>query len=212
MNSLPDFLIDRYKEWRTETYNNQKSLLKKLNKEGQNPKFMIISCCDSRVLESNIFKIREGEFFIHKNIANIVPAYNPKKKEQVTLAAVEYAVKVLRVEHIIILGHSNCGGVNQAYKVFSSQNENKYDFIDNCIEDLKKPYLNVQDKLLDKKNLHLLEKESIKNSISNLLTFPIINKLSNNSKIFLHGLWYEIGEGELFYLDNNTQVFNKLIY
>ena len=77
---------------------------------------MIITCCDSRILENTIFGGGVGDYFIHRNIANIVPSKNDKYQNIQTLSAIEYALKVLKIQNLIILGHSNCGGVAYSYK------------------------------------------------------------------------------------------------
>jgi carbonic anhydrase len=81
---------------------------------------MVISCCDSRVHVTSIFGADEGEFFIHRNIANLVPPYNPDGEYHGTSAAVEYAVTSLGVAHIVVLGHSNCGGVKGCHDMCSA--------------------------------------------------------------------------------------------
>ena len=108
---LPSYLIQRFQGWRATTYQDNKAWYRRLAEAGQMPRAMIISCCDSRVHVTSIFGADEGEFFIHRNIANLVPPFNPDGQYHGTSAAVEYAVTALRVAHIVVLGHSNCGGV-----------------------------------------------------------------------------------------------------
>ena len=114
---LPEFLVSRYKKWKSTSYLKNLKYFKKLVSIGQNPSSMIISCCDSRVHATSIFGADEGEFFIHRNIANLVPPYSAEDKYQATSAALEYAIKELKIKHLIILGHSDCGGI---------KNESKY--------------------------------------------------------------------------------------
>ena len=113
---LPNYFIDRYKDWKHNTFPNNENLFKTLEKKGQRPKAMIISCCDSRVNPNSIFKAKEGDFFIHRNIANLIPSYNAKKINYETLAAIEYATNTLSISNIIVLGHSCCGGIDYANK------------------------------------------------------------------------------------------------
>ena len=81
MMSLPEFLIDRYKDWKDNSFQNEKKLYEEAEINGQKPKALIISCCDSRVDGNLIFRGKIGEFFIHRNIANLVPSYNSVKKK-----------------------------------------------------------------------------------------------------------------------------------
>ena len=94
---LPDFLIDRYIDWKNNYFEKNKLLYKKTVSEGQKPKVMVISCCDSRVQATSIFGSNIGEFFVHRNIANLVPPYNLGEENSGTSSAIEYAVKTLKV-------------------------------------------------------------------------------------------------------------------
>ncbi|MEL6296925.1 MAG: carbonic anhydrase, partial [Pseudomonadota bacterium] len=108
---LPAFLLQRYQGWKATTYTENSAWYRRLATEGQRPRAMVISCCDSRVNVTSIFGADQGEFFIHRNIANLVPPYEPDGDHHGTSAAVEYAVNVLQVAHLVVLGHSLCGGV-----------------------------------------------------------------------------------------------------
>ena len=108
---LPSYLLQRYHGWKATTYSENQAWYRRLASEGQRPRAMVISCCDSRVHVTSIFGADQGEFFIHRNIANLVPPYEPDGDHHGTSAAVEYAVRVLKVSNLMILGHSNCGGI-----------------------------------------------------------------------------------------------------
>ena len=114
---LPNYLINRYKDWKVTEYDKNKVWYIKIAIEGQNPKAMVISCCDSRIHVTSMFGADKGEFFIHRNIANLVPPYNPDGDHHGTSAAVEYAVKTLNISNIMILGHSHCGGIASGYNL-----------------------------------------------------------------------------------------------
>ncbi|MCL4676266.1 MAG: carbonic anhydrase, partial [Pararhodobacter sp.] len=114
MNSarkLPSYLVNRFRGWHATSYVENKSWFRHLANEGQHPRSMLIACCDSRVHVTAIFGADQGEFFIHRNIANLVPPFSPSGDHHGTSAAVEYAVTALNVAHLIVVGHSNCGGV-----------------------------------------------------------------------------------------------------
>lgn len=111
VKSLPDYLLERYKAWKTYEFPDNRDLFRKLAIEGQTPRAMVIACCDSRVAIEAVFGQQVGEVFVHRNIANLVPPYTPDGQHHGTAAAVEFAVKFLHVRHIIVMGHSNCGGV-----------------------------------------------------------------------------------------------------
>ena len=213
INFLPTYLVENYKKWKLGEYEEDKLWYKKIASEGQNPKSMIISCCDARVHVTSIFGAEKGEFFIHRNIANLVPPYNPKGDHHGTSAALEYAVKMLNVKNIIILGHSQCGGIDSGYKACSNNIAAKDTiFINKWLNILEPAYkkilksniLNYQD------GVNKLEKESIKTSIDNLVEFPFIKNLLKEKKIQLHGLWHDIGSGNLEALDPISLKFIKI--
>ena len=116
---LPSYLVQRFHGWKATAYQDNKAWYRRLAASGQHPRAMVISCCDSRVHVTSIFGADEGEFFIHRNIANLVPPYNPDGERHGTSAAVEYAVTALGVAHIVVLGHSNCGGVKGCHDMCS---------------------------------------------------------------------------------------------
>ena len=104
VKSLPPYLLDRYKHWKIHEFPRNRDLFRKLAIEGQNPRAMVIACCDSRVAVGPVFGQQVGELFVHRNIANLVPPYAPDRHHQGTAAAVEYAVRFLKVHHIIVKG------------------------------------------------------------------------------------------------------------
>jgi carbonic anhydrase len=111
VKSLPDYLRERYDHWKQSSFPRHSDWFKKLAIEGQHPKAMVVACCDSRVAVTSVFGQRTGELFVHRNIANLVPPYTPDGKHHGTGAALEFAVTALKVEHILVMGHSQCGGV-----------------------------------------------------------------------------------------------------
>ncbi|MDA9748778.1 hypothetical protein N9U75_01345 [Pelagibacteraceae bacterium] len=204
--SLPDFLIKGYKDWKDNIFQEKEKIFKELLQNGQKPKAMVISCCDSRVDPNKIFNANEGDIFIHRNIANLVPHFNLKKINFETLAAVEYAINSLKISNIIILGHSNCGGIKRAYEVFSAKKQNNNLFIDNWIKIIKPAYKNISKNENNKNQIKFLEQQSIKNSISNLLSFPNISNLVIKNKLKIFGIYFDLETGNLMnYNDTNNQ-------
>ena len=165
---------------------------------------MIISCCDSRVHVTSIFGSDAGEFFIHRNIANLVPPFKKDQDYHGTSAAIEYAVKTLKIPHIIVLGHSTCGGVKSSVEYFSGINSELYEdsnFVASWLEILRPSFEKIPKKFTLEDKIKNLEKQTVLTSIENLTTFPFISKAIKNETISLHGLWHDIGSGELMYFD-----------
>ena len=142
---LPSYLVKRYQGWKATSYADNKVWYRRLADEGQHPRAMVISCCDSRVHVTSIFGADQGEFFIHRNIANLVPPYAPDGDHHGTSAAVEFAVTSLKVAHLIVLGHSNCGGVHGCYDMCSGnapELEKKSSFVGRWM-DILRPGFNM---------------------------------------------------------------------
>lgn len=209
---LPAYLINRYHGWKATTYTENRSWYRRLAEDGQRPRAMVISCCDSRVHVTSIFGADQGEFFIHRNIANLVPPYNPDGEYHGTSAAVEYAVTSLKVAHLIVLGHSGCGGVDGCYDMCSGhapELEKSSSFIGRWMEILRPGFdrLPAGD---DATRRAALEKEAVRVSLENLLTFPFVRAAIDDERLTLHGLWNHIGEGSLEMLDAATDTFDPI--
>ena len=210
IKSIPEKLINRYKDWKKTGFEEHRDWYETVAKVGQNPLAMVISCCDSRVHATSIFGADPGEFFIHRNIANLIPPYNPDGDHHGTSAAIEFAILSLAVSHIIILGHSGCGGIKNGYHLCKGDKKNTdLVFVNKWLNILKPAYdtllVNGDDSLMIKK----LEKESIKTSIKNLLDFPFIQNALQSEKLEIHGLWHNIRSGELEMLDSETMNFKS---
>ena len=205
----PKFLIDRYKKWKSFKYLKNDVQFKKLASFGQSPSTMVISCCDSRIHATSIFGADEGEFFIHRNIANLVPPYSPDGENHGTSAAIEYAIKELKVQHLIILGHKDCGGIKYGLNMHSSSENTNYEFINKWLSILKPVYNKIQKNVSEQKQINQLEQESIKASINNLFSFPFIKKAIEENSLSIYGLIHDIGSGNLKYLNPITEDFEN---
>ena len=207
---LPSYLVQRYHGWKATTYAENKAWYRRLADDGQRPRAMVISCCDSRVHVTSIFGADQGEFFIHRNIANLVPPYSPDGDHHGTSAAVEYAVTALNVAHIIVLGHSNCGGVNSCHDMCSGQApelEEKTSFIGRWMDILRPGFERVSGITDPAEQRQALEKQAVLVSLENLMTFPFVQRAVEREDMTLHGLWTDIGEGGLHQFDPATSAF-----
>ncbi|KGM50299.1 carbonic anhydrase [Pseudooceanicola atlanticus] len=197
---LPSYLVQRFHGWQATTFSENHAWYKRLADEGQRPRAMVISCCDSRVHVTAIFGADQGEFFIHRNIANLVPPYEPDGNQHGTSAAVEYAVTALKVAHIVIVGHSNCGGVRGCHDMCSGhapELEEKSSFVGRWMDILRPGYERVKDIEDETTRVRALEKEAVLTSLQNLMTFPFVDEAVKKGDLSLHGLWNDIGEGQL---------------
>ncbi len=184
-------LSSGFGRFRKKYFGKKSTLFKELNK-GQRPKTLVISCCDSRVDPAIMFDCRPGELFIVRNVANLVPSYNPDGGVHGVSAALEFAVCNLKVENIVVLGHSQCGGI------MALLGKNSGEFISPWMETAqiaKKEALAIskgQSKKVRQKNC---EYAAIKLSYANLLTFPWINERINKGQLTLLAWYFDLGKG-----------------
>ena len=207
---LPAYLVQRYHGWKATQFAENHAWYRRLADEGQRPRAMVISCCDSRVHVTSIFGADQGEFFIHRNIANLVPPYEPDGNQHGTSAAVEYAVTALKVAHVIVLGHSQCGGVQGCFDMCEGRApalEDKTSFVGRWMDILRPGYETVK----DSGNMPTaLEKEAVVVSLRNLMTFPFVKESVDSGALTLHGLWTDIGEGGLECYDPKSGAFHPI--
>lgn len=197
---LPSYFIQRYHGWKATSYAENQGRYRHLAAEGQHPRAMVVSCCDSRVHVTSIFGADQGEFFIHRNIANLVPPYEPGGHHHGTSAAIEYAVRFLKVAHVIVLGHSNCGGVQGCLDMCQGKApelEESNSFVGRWLDVLRPRYDMVADLEDPDEQARVLEKQSVLVSLENLMSFPVVRDCVEQGMLSLHGLWMDIGEGGL---------------
>jgi len=191
-------LLDGFQRFRKKYFEEQPELYRQLVTEGQFPKTIIIACCDSRVHPVQILDTRPGDIFVVRNVANLVPPCVDDGKTHGTSAALEFAVKHLQVEHVVILGHGHCGGIKSLME--GSHYSKDYRFID--------PWMQIatpaREKVLKEfpeadfsEQCRRCESESIKISMENLLSFPWIKKRVDVGELSVHGLYFDIESGEL---------------
>ncbi len=202
---IPKFLIERYQFWKKNTFEDYKNIYEQASKIAQKPIAMIITCCDSRILENTMFGGNVGDYFIHRNIANIVPSKNDKDQNIQTISAIEYALKVLKIPNLIILGHSNCGGVEYSYKtLLDKKNINDFEYINKWTSCLQNSYNNIPQDIPETEKITFFEQENVKQSIKNLREYDFIDKSITENKLNVVGLWYQINSGLIKFLDNNN--------
>ncbi|WP_317056782.1 carbonic anhydrase [Roseovarius rhodophyticola] len=197
---LPSYLVQRYQGWKATKYKDNQAWYRHLAHEGQHPRAMVICCCDSRVHVTAVFGADQGEFFLHRNIANLVPPFTEDGAQHGTSAAVEYAVTALKVAHVIVLGHSNCGGVRGCESMCSGEApelEGKTSFVGRWMDILRPGYDRVKDIEDKEKRIAELEKQAVIVSLENLMSFPFVRDGIAEGTLTVHGLWHDIGEGEI---------------
>ncbi len=192
-----DHLIKGYRRFRTELWSRERERFETLSREGQRPRTLIIACSDSRVDPQMIFGARPGEFFVIRNVANLVPPYAPDGAYHGTSAAIEFAVRALKVQHIVVLGHAQCGGIQALLE--GTPPEAK-EFVEPWIH-IADPALARAEKAADPAERQLLcEYEAVRVSLSNLMTFPWVRSPVEAGELKLHGCHFGIVDGLLTWL------------
>jgi carbonic anhydrase len=208
---VPEFteLLNGYHRFRSGSYIEQKSRYDLLSSEGQAPPVMIVSCCDSRVDPATIFDTVPGQVFALRNVANLVPPYQPDNNLHGASAAIEFGVTGLNVSHIIVLGHGQCGGIRAALEAAENSSD-EGGFVGNwmSIIDDARNYVLKQN---DPNPQLLLEMEAIKISMANLRSFPYVRDRELNGTLKLHGAFFAIADGVLHILDETSGKFEPQI-
>lgn len=210
---LPRYLSQRYHGWRATSFAENAGWYRRLADEGQRPRAMVVSCCDSRVHINSMFGTDTGEIFIHRNIANLVPPFAPDGEHRGTSAAVEYAVVHLKVAHLIVLGHSTCGGVRgcaDMCKGHAPDMDGPESFIGKWLGILRPAFEQVKHIADADEQARALEMEGVKISVANLLSFPYVRDGAAAGTLSIHGLWHDLAQGQLYQLDGKTDAFSPI--
>src|SRR5215469_16972085 len=210
MHTFPKSLLDGYRTFTTERLPTEQSRYRELSVRGQSPEVMVIGCCDSRVSPEVIFDAGPGELFVVRNIANLVPVYQPDSGAHGVSAALEYAVSVLNIKHIVVLGHTQCGGI----RAFVDKIEplSPGDFIGKWMAMFIKPGEIVEQRSHESMQdfVTRIEKAAVFRSLENLQTFPFVRSRIEQGELQLHGAYFGVAEGSLFVLDKETKQFKSV--
>jgi carbonic anhydrase len=212
MSSFPEKLADRYRRFHHRHFLPKAEEYEELAAYGQSPEAMVISCSDSRVDPETIFSAMPGELFVVRNVANLVPPYETGGKFHGVSSAIEFAVLNLRIKHIIVMGHSSCGGVKAALDQ-SAAKQTEAQFISrwmSMLDDARLRIVAAHQMSPQHEKQAALEKEGIKTSIRHLRTFPFVADAENKGRIALHGAYFDIATGTLSVLNHSRGEFYPL--
>jgi carbonic anhydrase len=209
---MMDKLIEGFQRFRRTSFAQNRTLFESLAQQGQTPKVLLIGCSDSRVDPAIIFDAQPGEMFVLRNVANLIPPYAPDTGHHGTSAALEFAVRCLEVEHVVVLGHARCGGVRA---MLEGQAAEQTDFIKGWICIAR----SARDRALAltlsagqpiESARRMCEQETVAISLANLMTFPWVRERVEQSRLALHGWFYNIEEGKLSRLDPMSNTFQEV--
>lgn len=209
---MPEFahLLEGYRRFRADGYPRQRARYDQLVEEGQSPKLMIIACSDSRVDPAQIFDVDPGEIFVVRNVAALVPPYETTPGHHGVSAAIEFAVQMLEVKQIVVMGHGMCGGCKAALtEGFHGSNHGEGGFIADWISMLDEARLPVAQRFgtEGREAERAMELAAVRLSIRNLLTFPFVREKIEAGSLKLRGAFFAISEGVLYHLDEEADDF-----
>ena len=209
---MPEFarLLEGYQRFRDSGYQVQRDRYDQLAREGQAPELLVIACSDSRVDPAQIFDVTPGEIFVIRNVAALVPPFETTPGLHGVSAALEFAVQILKVRQIVVLGHGMCGGCSASLtQVLHGARPGEGGFIANWISMLD----GVRDDIAEAHGTtgrdaeRAMEHAAVKVSLANLRTFPCVQEKESSREIALHGAYFSISEGVLHILDEETGAF-----
>jgi carbonic anhydrase len=197
-----DRLVEGYRRFRAEVWPAQHARYESLSTKGQSPETLVISCSDSRVDPQTVFGAAPGELFVVRNVAGLVPVYQPDANYHGTSAAIEYAVRVLKVARVAVLGHRQCGGVQAMVEGAPAE-----------ARDFVEPWMSMARSVLDHLQdrnapdvLNCCEVEVVRLSLANLMTFPWLAERVEAGNLILAGFRFEILTGILERLEGDHMV------
>lgn len=210
-------LISGYREFKKNYLAEENKEWLKVAGEKQEPKVMMIACSDSRVHPAILTRTALGELFMIRNVANVVPPFEEGGGENTyhgTSAAIEFAVNHLKVEHIIVMGHSGCGGIGALMDRSITKDSAGYSFI--------KPWMNIVHEASEfteqeiqttsaGKRASLCEQRAILISLENLDSFPWVKEGINKGSLQLHGWYFDIGSGILSEYNTEKEQFVEVV-
>ena len=207
---LPAQLVEGYAGFRANRLQEEQGRFRHLAEEGQKPPVLLIGCCDSRVSPEVIFDAGPGEIFVVRNIAALVPPFTGDAERQETSAAIEYAVMALRVAHIVVMGHAQCGGIrayaqgqDQSFQPLSPADfVGKWKTLIQAAAERIGPPTGDFDHYCES-----LSYASIIQGIANLRTYPWLKALEDAGRLSLHGAYFGVANGRMTALDEATGRF-----
>lgn len=186
-----------YQAFREKYALGEDAIMRSLAHQGQKPEIMVVACSDSRVDPALILQCDPGDLFVVRNVANIIPPYEKDSGHHGVSAALEFGICYLNVKHLIILGHSQCGGINA---LLNQETLHQDDFISKWVSLIKCNHGSEM-------NVESYAQHALKLSYKNCLTFPWIKNKVEAQELALHLWFFNIKKGEILTYQNDTDQF-----
>jgi len=188
-----DALIEGYRRFRAGTWRDERGRFEELSRHGQKPRALVIACSDSRTDPQMVFNAAPGELFVIRNVANLAPPYGPDGQPHGISAAIEFAVRSLRVRDVVVMGHAMCGGIQA---LLNGAPAEVSDFVGQWVQLAEPARQRVMGEPPERRQ-QACEHAAVRLSIENLLTFPWIRSAVEAGQLDLHGLFFDIRTGIL---------------
>jgi carbonic anhydrase len=201
-------LIEGFQRFRSSYYEQQRARFQRLAERPQHPRYAVVTCCDSRIDTSLIFDAVPGEIFLIRNIANLVPPYRPDDRQHSTSAAIEYAVRILKVGQFVLLGHAGCGGI----RALMDPPAESTDFVANWLQVAAPARQRVaaQPGLSPEERQRACELEALKDSLANAVAFPWIAERVADGSLHVDALYLDLEHGELLLYHRSKDTFSPV--
>lgn len=194
-------IIAGYQEFRKKYVEHDNTLMRQLASQGQTPEIMVVACSDSRVDPALLLQCDPGDLFVVRNVANIVPPYENDEFHHGTSAALEFAVCYLNVKHLVILGHSQCGGI---HALLNQDTLHQNDFISNWVNLLAHSTTSHEQH-------EICARTSLLKSYENCLTFPWIHERLAQGELSIHLWFFDIAQAEILAYSFENKEFSPLV-
>jgi carbonic anhydrase len=204
----PEDLINGFHRFREQHFADDDALYRQLVQEGQTPKILVVACCDSRVDPALVLNCEPGDLFVIRNVANLVPPDESLSSgRHGTSAALDYGVRTLGIEHIIVLGHAHCGGIGALMQGKRTEGDS---FINSWMRLAEEALSKVDQKqplITEEQRQRACEQQAILSSLENLMSFDWIKERVAQGTLALHGWYFDLEHGELLGYDAATDNF-----
>jgi carbonic anhydrase len=208
-----DDLIAGFRRFQSAYYGEQRELVERLVRQGQTPKMMVVACCDSRVDPAIVTDCDPGDLFVVRNVANLVPPFEQGGGYHGTSAALEFAVRCLHVEHVVVMGHARCGGIRALLGDIRFE-DGAGQFIT--------PWMSIAEQARREavagnpvENAETLavacEQAALRVSLGNLMSFPFVRTAVAAGQLRVHGWYFDLDHGELYGYNPDTGLFGLLV-
>jgi len=203
-------LIEGFRRFRRSYFEEHRARFERLAERPQRPRYAVVTCCDSRIDTTRIFDAIPGEIFLIRNIANLVPPYRPDDRQHATSAAIEYAVRFLKVGQFVVLGHAGCGGIQALLDPPAEATDFVAHWMQIAAPARQRVTARAEDDVTPAHRQRACELEALKDSVANALTFPWVAERVADGTLLVDALYVDLEQGELMLYNRSKDTFDAV--